>query len=311
MEGAISRLYHRHLRLTLILSLLIAIVVLAGLHKPDLSLPSFQWPGLLPSRYPPSRRPSIPLLDIQLSNASSLLSHICPGLSRPIHSSPGLTIAQERRYDHLRSTSGRYMLVTTIREIQAQLPDLLNALLVLLTYLGPHRLSLSVLEGPSGDCTSEAFESVVGPLLSALGIPSSRLHIVTKESNIDFGKQNRIEALAELRNRALSPLWEGHEGHTQAEGGSSGDGNEAGRSGESDQVDAVVMFNDVFVRASDILELLHQHIKTGAGITAAWDWMERRPGYFYDVWVGRTVSPPPLVGCSLKICHPITSDRFR
>jgi hypothetical protein len=47
--------------------------------------------------------------------------------------------------------------------------------------------------------------------------------------------------------------------------------------------------NDVFLKASDVLEVLHQHKKSGAGISTAWDWMERRPEYYYDVWVGRTV----------------------
>jgi hypothetical protein len=44
------------------------------------------------------------------------------------------------------------------------------------------------------------------------------------------------------------------------------------------------------------LELLHQHVKAEeasgqeTGITSGWDWYERSPAHYYDVWVGRTVS---------------------
>lgn len=166
-------------------------------------------------------------------------------------------------------------MVTTIREIESQLPDLLNALIVLVTFLGPTKLSFSILEGPSGDCTPVALETVLGPTLLGLGIPPHHLHLVTRESKIDFGKHNRIEVLAELRNRALSPLWS-----------PSRKGKE-----KDEKVDAVVFLNDVYLKAVDVLEVLHQHKRSGAGISTAWDWMERKPQYYYDVWVGRTVSP--------------------
>jgi len=41
---------------------------------------------------------------------------------------------------------------------------------------------------------------------------------------------------------------------------------------------------------------LHQHVKAEeasgqeTGITSGWDWYERSPAHYYDVWVGRTVS---------------------
>lgn len=170
------------------------------------------------------------------------------------------------------------MVVTTVREIQSQLPDFLNSLIVLITYLGPHRLSFSILEGPSGDCTADALERVVGPTLLSLGIPQNQLHLVTRESKIDFSQHNRIEVLAELRNRALSPLWAGASETNK------------GKEREHEGVEAVVFVNDVYLKASDVLEVLHQHVASGAGISTAWDWMERKPAYYYDVWVGRTVS---------------------
>ena len=168
------------------------------------------------------------------------------------------------------------MLVTSIRQIQAQLPDLLNTLLILTTFLGPDRLSFSILEGPSDDCTPDALELVLLPLLLSLGVPEAHIRLQTRQSKIDFDHHNRIRVLAELRNRAFEPLWE--------------DG-PMGR-----DILAVVVFNDVYLRASDALELLHQHLMAGAksgketGVTTGMDYLERWPEWYYDVWVGRTVS---------------------
>ena len=279
----------RHPRLILALLTLITFLLLISLLAPDPTSPSFQWPGLLPSRYPPSSHPHNPILSQRLSTASDLLSQMCSshGPLEPIYIDPGLTRAQERRYDHLRHTpignnnnandpnhEKRILIVSTIRQIHNQLPDLLNTLVVLVTFLGGPRLAFSFLEGPSDDCTSEAFEAVVGPTLLSMGIPHHHLHLVTRENQIDFGKGNRMQILADLRNRALSPLWSDAIG--EKHGGK--------------DVEAVVMLNDVFLRARDILELLHQHSITAAGITTGWDWWQRRPGNYYDVWVGRTVS---------------------
>jgi alpha-1,3-mannosyltransferase len=86
--------------------------------------------------------------------------------------------------------------------------------------------------------------------------------------------------LAGLRNKAMEPLWD--------------DRNGVGR-----DIGAVVFFNDVYMKARDVLELLHQHVKAEeqsgqeTGITSGWDWYERSPAHYYDVWVGRTVSRSP------------------
>lgn len=274
MGTSVSRLYYRHPSLVYLAALILGIFLLSSLHSPDPTSSTFQIPGLLPSKYPPPRHPSNAVLDSRLAIANQRLQQACPGPLEAVYVDPGLTTAQERRYSHLRKGKGRYMIVTTIREIQAQLPDFLNTLIVLITFLGPNKLSFSILEGPSGDCTPIALESVLGPTLLNLGIPQHHLHLITRESKIDFNQHNRIEVLAELRNRALTPLWS----------------QSTGRGREKDVIEEVIMINDVFLKASDVLELLYQHKKAGAGMTTAWDWMEREPAYYYDVWVGRTVS---------------------
>ncbi|KAK1923656.1 cryptococcal mannosyltransferase 1-domain-containing protein [Papiliotrema laurentii] len=269
-----SRFYHRHPRLSQLALSLFALFLISSLQHPDPTSPSFQLPGLFPSHYPASRHLSNPALNTRLTTAAANLSQACQSPIEPIHIDPGLTPAQERRYEHLRRGQGRVMVVTTIREIASQMPDFLNALIVLVTYLGPSRLSFSILEGPSDDCTAQALENVLKPTLLEMGVPERHLHLTTRESKIDFSKHNRIEVLAGLRNRALSPLWTS---------------TSKGKGKADDAVEAVVFVNDVYLRASDVLEVLHQHKRAGAGITTAWDWMERKPEYYYDVWVGRTI----------------------
>lgn len=153
--------------------------------------------------------------------------------------------------------------------MQDQIPDLLAALVVVVDTLGPQRVAFTFLEGPSDDLTPSVFNDVLQPLLHSLGVPSRRIRVVTDSPAIDFNSGNRIELLANLRNDALQPLWQDPAFGTN--------------------VKSVVFFNDVYLKAEHILELLYAHQINGAGMTAAWDWYKREPAYFYDVWVGRTV----------------------
>lgn len=201
-----------------------------------------------------------------------------------MHLDPDLTEAQKKRYLPLkRSTRGRYLLVTNTRQIEAHLPDLLNTLIVLLRYLTPEHLAVSILEGPSSDCTQKAVEQVLKPMLEEQGLGRAWTRIETGESKIDWEKHNRIEKIAELRNRALAPLWQGVNDQKW-----------------ENEIEAVVFFNDVYLHAADILEVLYQHVKNEAGITTAMDWWKKRPEYYYDIWVGRTVSHHLLLICTLS-----------
>ncbi|KAJ9093137.1 hypothetical protein QFC19_008480 [Naganishia cerealis] len=182
-----------------------------------------------------------------------------------------LTRAQQTRYKLLSSdTGGLFLFTTLIRQVQDQIPDLLAALTVVIEALGPQRVAFSFLEGPSDDLTPTVFNDVLQPLLLSLGVPSQRIRIITDSPAIDFHNANRIEVLADLRNEALQPLWQ--EPYL------------------GENVRAVVFFNDVYLKAEHVLEMLYMHQVNGAGMTAAWDWYKREPAYYYDIWVGRTVS---------------------
>jgi alpha-1,3-mannosyltransferase len=265
----------------------------------------FQFPSLLPSKQTTATNH---LLEEHLQKLYSDLRRVCPLVPEPIYTEPGLTPAQEKRYAHLKNPkvwsspvgartkvitkpNEKYLLTTTIRQIEGQLPDLLNTLLTLVLFLGPSHLSFSILEGPSDDCTPDAFEAVLKPMLLGLGVSQGDINLVTRESKIDFANQNRIEVLAGLRNKALSPLWNEHY-QPDVENEQVG----ASRVDDHADIAAVVFFNDVYLRASDVLELLHQHVVAGdrsgmeTGITTGIDWYDKDPDYYYDVWVGRTVS---------------------
>ncbi|KAJ9115579.1 hypothetical protein QFC20_000904 [Naganishia adeliensis] len=189
-----------------------------------------------------------------------------------------LTRAQQTRYRLLSLPSsksdGLYLFATLIRQVQDQIPDLLAALVVVVDTLGPQRVAFTFLEGPSDDLTPSVFNNILQPLLLSLGVPSRRIRMITDSPSVDFKNGNRIELLANLRNDALQPLWQD--------------------SALGTNVKSVVFFNDVYLKAEHILELLYMHQINGAGMTAAWDWYKREPAYFYDVWVGRTIDTGDL-----------------
>ena len=62
--------------------------------------------------------------------------------------------------------------------------------------------------------------------------------------------QDRIEFLAEVRNRALQPLWQGEEG--AAVGGSQ---NRSSSGGAGFRADRIVFINDVYFCARDVVRI--------------------------------------------------------
>jgi alpha-1,3-mannosyltransferase len=255
---------------------------------------SLQLPGLLPSGGP----------DLSLDP---------PGGGQPVYRKAALTAAQAKRYAHLKrpripgvdedlrfrsgsATSaysssgdggrtgakgvikkpeGKYLFVTLTRNIEAHLPDLLNTFSVLVSFLGPSHCRFSILEGPSDDRTASILRDDFVPMLHYFGVDPEDIVLRTDAPKVQWDEVHRIQKLAELRNEAMSPLW---------------------KRGWDDTA-AVVFFNDVFLRARDVLELLHQHVEAGVkegnetGATSGMDWYQKTPEYYYDIWVGRTVRP--------------------
>lgn len=307
LPSLISHLRARPLYPTLTLALLFIIYLgtLSNSQHPsrsaislDSALPSFDSPSLHLPGWLPSGGP-----DLSLSP---------PGSGQPVHRKASLTAAQAKRYKHLRrvripgvdndarfnsdsagsrsgagsgagvkgpkgvikQNEGKYLFVTLTRNIESQLPDLLNTLSVLVSFLGPSRCRFSILEGPSDDRTADILTDELIPMLHYFGVHPDDIVLRTNSPPVEWDNVHRIEKLAELRNEALSPLW---------------------KRGWDDTA-AVVYFNDVYLRARDVLELLHQHVTAGekdgreVGVTSGMDWYQKTPEYYYDIWVGRTVS---------------------
>lgn len=224
----------------------------------------------------PSTHPSVQLehaLAAINRNLTSLFAQHGKTASEPVFPVQALTEAQEKRYSVLKSTDSDeiYMFTTIVRQIEDQVVDLLSAITVIVSILGSDKVAFSILEGPSDDLTPLALSESLTPHLLALGVPAHRMKIVTDEPKIDFNTGNRIEILAELRNRAMEPLWQ--EGEWRNE-----------------KIKQVIFFNDVYLKAEHMLEVMYQHEVNGADVSTAWDWYRREPAWYYDIWVGRTVS---------------------
>jgi alpha-1,3-mannosyltransferase len=176
------------------------------------------------------------------------------------------------RYAHLRdpadqseaSPRPRFFFALDLHQCVGLLPRLLGSIVETITFLGPENCVLSIVEGRSEDGTFE----VIGELRSNLQALGVKYFFQTSDINPTAPGQDRIEALADLRNLALQELF-AHPAHY-------------------DPDTTVIFFNDIALCMEDILELLHQRRRQGADQTCAMDWtyVGDNPT-FYDVWIAR------------------------
>jgi alpha-1,3-mannosyltransferase len=156
-----------------------------------------------------------------------------------------------------------YFFALNLRNCKDILPRLLGNIVEAVRYLGVDRCALSIVEGNSGDGTSDIL-SALDPFLKGLGIP-----YFYSNSKINPAKNNRIRKLAQLRNLALEPLLKN----------------------VSASDDTTVLFlNDVAACAEDILKLSLQRRTLNADMVCSMDWtyVGEHPT-FYDIWVARTI----------------------
>ncbi len=74
--------------------------------------------------------------------------------------------------------------------------------------LGPSNCALSIVEGRSRDGTYEILKTL-GPTLSQ-DLPDLLYYFTTNAVDPKGGTENRIVALAALRDQALSPMYNNH-----------------------------------------------------------------------------------------------------
>ena len=175
------------------------------------------------------------------------------------------------RYEYLRSNAPRapqsrskvqYFFALDLHQCASLLPRLLGSIVEAMHFLGPEKCVLSIVEGRSDDGTYEIL-MVLRKEIEDLGAK-----YFLESSNLNPGTGDRIEALAELRNKALEPMLRNPSDYS------------------SDTT--VVFLNDISACMEDILELVHQRVYQNADMTCAMDWTYvGRDPTFYDVWIAR------------------------
>ncbi|KAJ1990073.1 hypothetical protein GGI25_004043 [Coemansia spiralis] len=170
----------------------------------------------------------------------------------------------EKRYRYLGNGIGteKIFVAANLYNNERILPNMVMQLTELARVLGPKRVFISLYENGSDDRTKQILR-MLQQTLAALEVP----HRITIEQRVRPKKNyHRIKYMAELRNRAMEPLYN----------------SSSGRFGK------VVFINDVFFCLPDLLELIHQANAQGAHLTCAEDFVIRHGSLvFYDTWVAR------------------------
>ncbi|KAL6053415.1 Cryptococcal mannosyltransferase 1-domain-containing protein [Balamuthia mandrillaris] len=144
---------------------------------------------------------------------------------------------------------------------------------------------LSIYESGSRDETP-LWLALMGVELENLGVPHRIISEPTEERGLDM---HRIEFLAQVRNKALEPLYDGPEGY----------------------YDQVLFINDVFFKAEDALRLLIYETDMSCGLDFNYNG-DRDHAVFYDSWVSRDIAGNPFIPTdfTLDVEDPISNQRL-
>ncbi|KAL9112267.1 MAG: hypothetical protein Q9227_003385 [Pyrenula ochraceoflavens] len=162
------------------------------------------------------------------------------------------------------SPKPKYFFALDLWQVEDLLPTLLGALYETLAFLGPENCVVSIVEGRSTDGTID----ILREFKDVLDTIGTKYHLLHNQVDPKDPSNDRIEALANLRNQALLPLT---------------------KSPNDFAPDTVITFiNDVYVCSEDILEMLHQHKTQKAHQMCGMDWVG---GFkFYDSWISRGIN---------------------
>ena len=183
----------------------------------------------------------------------------CPGQERP-----------GNRYKILKTIAKRekkikYFFALDLTQTARILPRLMASVAQVIRYLGPEYCALSIVEGRSSDGTYRILHSMGKRLVV------NNIEYYLQQSDVDPKAKNedRIGALARLRNLAMAPLFDDKPRFSK---------------------DTITIFvNDIAVCPDDILELIYQHVYQDATMVCAMDWVYGGD-CFYDSWVSRSMS---------------------
>jgi len=105
-----------------------------------------------------------------------------------------------------------------------------------------------------------------------IGVPPENIFVKTHLPDVNWDNSHRIELLADMRNAAMEPIFASKTPHLSPDG---------------KPWTAIVFYNDVYLSATHMLELMHQQFYQDADMTCGWDHAGK---WFYDGWVGRDMS---------------------
>ncbi|KAJ1931833.1 hypothetical protein GGF37_007257, partial [Kickxella alabastrina] len=166
------------------------------------------------------------------------------------------------RYSNITSGTGRIFVAANLYNSERVLANMAAQLLVLADIMGSDRVFISIYENGSTDKTKDILLKF-RDMLGILAIP----HKIVTDSKPRKTSNHRIEYMAELRNRALDPLYQ-----------------------QALRYNRVVFLNDIFFCLPDIFELLHQSRVHSAHLTCAEDFeIQHGALAFYDTWVSRDI----------------------
>ena len=178
-----------------------------------------------------------------------------------------------KRYEYLRTPAVqterstkqlKYFFALNLHQCASLLPRLIGSVVETIRFLGPHNCALSIVEGRSDDGTFE----VLKLLSSAMEGMGTKYFFASSALDPNAPTNDRIKALAELRNQALESLFKSPDQYSS----------EA----------TVIFLNDVSICSQDILELIHQRRYQQADMTCGMDWTYvGQDPTFYDVWIAR------------------------
>ncbi|KZV65968.1 glycosyltransferase family 69 protein, partial [Peniophora sp. CONT] len=176
---------------------------------------------------------------------------------------------QRERYAHVDHANRTVFIAANLYNNEDVLPTFFQELPLLLRYLGPANVYISVYENGSTDKTPHLLQ-LLRELLSVMGTP----HRILTDPNAAVSHSQpgaRIATLVGVRNTAMAPLYTG----------------DAAIHVPNGKFDEVLFLNDIFHCASDILELFHQKRTQGANQVCATDWGDP---VVYDRWVMRSIT---------------------
>ena len=183
-----------------------------------------------------------------------------------------LTPVLHSRFKSLKN-SQNWLIALNLYNSEHIMNNLIQELQTVIQFLGVNRSMVSIYESGSYD-NSRPLLTMFARQLEAAGIPN---YVSTSVESINWDKEFRIEALAQVRNKALKPLYM--------------DVESVSVNRTIAKFQKLIFLNDVFFCAADVLELVLQQSNSGATMACPLD-LEAYPTWqsFYDLWVARTMS---------------------